>query len=49
MSISKTRSKLYKAARVLGDVDAVKKGRVKKRVKNRVAGKAAGKLLRKLF
>ncbi|MBQ9313135.1 MAG: hypothetical protein IJ213_08855 [Bacteroidales bacterium] len=46
--ISKTRSILYKTAKVLGDVDAVKKGKVGKRVKRRVAGKVVGKLLRKI-
>jgi len=46
--ISKIRSTLYKTSRVLGDVDAVKKGKVGKRVKNRVLGKLAGKLLKKL-
>jgi hypothetical protein len=49
MSISKTRSKLYKIARILGDVDAVKKGKVGKRVKNRVVGKLTGKLLKKFW
>lgn len=48
MSISKTRSALYKTARILGDVDAVKKGKVGKRVKNRLLGKLTGKLLKKL-
>ncbi|MBQ9253292.1 MAG: hypothetical protein IJ180_00790 [Bacteroidales bacterium] len=46
--ISKTRSILYKTAKVFGDVDAVKKGKVGKRVKRRVAGKVVGKLLRKI-
>ena len=49
MSISKTRSKLYKIARIFGDVDAVKKGKVGKRVKNRVVGKLTGKLLKKFW
>lgn len=48
MSISKTRSALYKTARILGDIDAVKKGRAKTRIKNRVKGKLLGKLLSKL-
>lgn len=48
MSISKTRSALYKTARILGDVDAVRKGKVGKRVKNRLLGKLTGKLLKKL-
>jgi len=46
--ITKTRSLLYKTARILGDVEAVRKGKVGKRVKNRVLGKIAGKLLGKL-
>ena len=48
MSISKTRSVLYKTAKVLGDIDAVKKGKVGKRVKSRLLGKLTGKLLKKL-
>lgn len=46
--ISKIRSLLYSTAKVLGDVDAVKKGKVGKRVKKRVLGKIAGRLLGKL-
>lgn len=49
MSINKTRGFLYWLARLLGDVNAVKKGKVGKRIGRRVAGKAAGKTLRKLF
>lgn len=47
-TISKLRSALYTTAKVLGDVDAVKKGKVGKRAKNRVLGKLTGRLLRKL-
>ncbi|WP_193550808.1 hypothetical protein [Salicibibacter kimchii] len=43
------RSFLYKFARILGDVNAVKKGKVGKRVGRRVAGRATGKTMRKLF
>ena len=43
------RSALYKAAKFLGDVNAVKKGKVKKRIARRVAGKATGRMLGKLF
>lgn len=46
--ISKTRSILYKTAKILGDVDAVRKGKVGKRVKKRVVGKLAGKIIGKL-
>ncbi len=43
------RSFLYKAARIMGDVNAVKKGKVGKRVARRAAGKGTGKALGKLF
>ena len=46
MSISKTRSALYKTAKVLGDIDAVKKGKVGKRAENRIIGKLTGRLLK---
>lgn len=43
------RGLLYKIARLLGDVNAVKKGKVGKRVGRRAAGKATGKGFKKLF
>ena len=49
MSINKTRGFLYWLARLLGDVNAVKKGRVGRRVGRRIAGKATGRGLGKLF
>jgi hypothetical protein len=52
MSINKFRSVLYKAAKILGDIQAVKSGSSKKmakRVGRRTAGKATGRMLRKLF
>jgi len=49
MSISKTRGILYFLARILGDVSAVKKGKVGKRIARRAAGKAAGKGFGKIF
>jgi len=49
MSISSTRSLLYALARLLGDVNAVKKGKVGKRVGRRLAGKATGRGLRRLL
>ncbi len=49
MSIGKTRGFLYWLARILGDVNAVKKGKVGKRVARRVTGKATGRTLRKLI
>ncbi|TWK39679.1 hypothetical protein CHCC20347_4435 [Bacillus paralicheniformis] len=49
MSINKIRSALYKSAKILGDVNAVKNGTIGKRIARRAAGKAAGKILGKLF
>lgn len=49
IDMGKSRGFLYKLARILGDVEAVKKGRVGKRVGRRATGKASGRLMRKLF
>jgi len=43
------RSSLYKVARIMGDVNAVQKGKVGKRVARQVAGKATGRSLGNLF
>ena len=43
------RGTLYKLARFLGDVNAVKKGRVGRRIGRRIAGKATGRGLGRLF
>lgn len=43
------RSFLYALARLLGDVNAVKRGRVGRRLGRRVAGRGLGRLLRRLF
>lgn len=43
------RSFLYWLARLLGDANAVKKGRVGRRVGRRIAGKATGRGLGRLF
>lgn len=43
------RSTLYLAAKIMGDVNAVKKGKVGRRVGRRIAGKGTGRVLRKLF
>jgi len=43
------RSALYTIARLMGDVNAVKKGKVGKRVARRGAGKITGRGLGKLF
>ena len=44
-----TRGFLYALARFLGDLNAVKKGRVGRRVARRLAGKATGRGLGRLF
>ena len=43
------RSFLYALARFLGDVNAVKKGKVGKRLLRRAAGRSVGKILWRLF
>jgi len=48
-AMNKTRGFLYTLARLLGDISAVKKGRVGKRVGRRVVGRKAGRGIGKLF
>lgn len=43
------RNFLYKLARILGDINAVKKGRVGRRIGRRTAGRVSGKGLSRLF
>ena len=43
------RSFLYLLARLLGDVNAVQRGRVGRRVGRRIAGKVTGRGLGRLF
>jgi len=43
------RGLLYQIAKLLGDVNAVRKGKVAKRIVRRAAGKATGRGLRRLF
>ncbi len=45
----KLRGTLYKAARFLGDVQAVEKGKVPRRIVRRVAGRVAGRLWKRIF
>ena len=45
----KARGLLYFLAKILGDVSAVKKGKVGKRIARRAAGRVAGKGFRKIF
>lgn len=49
MGIGKLRSLLYGTAKVLGDVQAVRKGTVGKRIARRIAGRGTGRMLGKLF
>ena len=49
MSVSKTRGWLYWIAKLLGDAQAVKQGRVGKRIARRAVGKATGRGIGKLF
>lgn len=49
LTINKTRGFLYLLAKLLGDLQAARKGRVGKRIARRAAGRATGKGLRKLF
>lgn len=49
MSINRTRGLLYTLAKVLGDVQAVRRGRIGRRVARRAVGKTTGRALSKLF
>lgn len=49
MSINKTRGWLYFFARILGDYQAVRTGKVGKRIVRRAAGKGTGRMLRKIL
>ena len=49
MSVSGVRGLLYAIARLLGDYQAVRKGRAGKRIARRLAGRVTGRGLRRLF
>ena len=49
MSINRSRGLLYWLARLLGDINAVKRGRVGRRIGRRAAGKLTGRGLGRLF
>lgn len=49
MGIRNTRGFLYWLARLLGDVEAVKKGRVGRRIGRRLTGRVTGRWLGRLF
>ncbi len=48
-SIGKTRSTLYKSAKILGDINAVKRGTVGRRLTYRFSGKISARILSKLI
>lgn len=45
MNINKTRSAMYLVAKLLGDLNAVLKGRIFRRIGVRVVGKALGRMM----
>ena len=47
--IASLRNLLYMLARLLGDVNAIQKGKVMRRIGRRIAGKATGRALGRLF
>ena len=49
ITLAKVRGTMYKGAKALGDVQAVRKKKVGKRVARRVAGKVASRVLRNLI
>lgn len=49
MSINKVRSVFYTLARLLGDANAVVKGKVGQRVARRIVGKVTGRMFSKWF
>ena len=48
-TVNKTRGALYSIAKLLGDYQAVRRGRVARRVGRRIAGKITGRGLGRLF
>lgn len=49
MKINDIRRILYTTAKILGDINAIQKGRIGRRIKRRIAGKVAGRILKRLF
>lgn len=48
-SINRTRGFLYGLARLLGDVQAVRRGRIGKRIGRRLVGRVTGRGIGRLF
>jgi hypothetical protein len=49
LTLNKFRGLLYTLAKLLGDVQAVRKGRVGRRIARRAAGKLTGRALGRIF
>lgn len=49
MNFNKPRGFLYQLNKLLGDLNAIQKGRVGRRVGQRVTGKATGRAMKKIF
>ena len=49
MSINKFRGFLYLLAKLLGDFNAVRKGKVGQRIARRLTGKGLGRLMGRIF
>jgi hypothetical protein len=49
MTLNTLRSLFYSLARFLGDVNALRRGRIRQRLGNRIVGRIAGRLLRRIF
>jgi hypothetical protein len=47
--INKVRNVLYTSAKVLGDVNAVEKGKIPQRIGRRIVGKYSARLLNSIF
>jgi hypothetical protein len=43
------RSSLYNIARIMGDINAIQKGKVGKRIARRAASKATGRTMRRII
>lgn len=49
MKVYQFRGFLYWLARLLGDINAVQKGKIGRRIGRRIAGKATGRIMRSIF
>ncbi len=49
MSINNVRARMYRAAKILGDLNAILRGKVARRVTRRIVGKFSARGLGKVF